>query len=130
MLVCICISACTDICQLCSTCTQYVYSKRRYIHMYNVHACVYKCKFLISKLYLGIAEVIDSSRYECLCKLGGARAHRGGQGANDTKSGHDVVLVGIRETSLQSSRKLTKAGFNEFGSLNDLLDLYVQSVCE
>ena len=78
--------------------------------------------------YLGIAKVIDSSWYECLCKLGAARAHRGGQSANDTKGSHDVVLVGIRETCLQSTRQLTKAGFNELGSLDDLLDLYVWSV--
>jgi hypothetical protein len=73
--------------------------------------------------YLGIAKIIDGSWYECPGKLGATRAHRGGQGANDTKSGHDVVLVGIRKTRLQSPRKLTKGWLNELGCLDDLLNL-------
>ena len=75
-------------------------------------------------MYLGIAKVIDGSWYECLGKLGAPRTHRGGQGANDTQGGHDVVLVRVGKTSLESPRELTKGRFYELGCLDDLLNLY------
>ena len=75
-------------------------------------------------MYLGITKVIDGSWYECLCKLGAPGSHRGGQSANDTQSGHDVVLVGVRKTSLESTRELTKGRLDELGCLDDLLNLY------
>ena len=58
-------------------------------------------------MYLGITEVIDGSWYESLGKLGAPGSHGGGQGANDTQSGHDVILVGVGKTSLESPRELT-----------------------
>ena len=76
--------------------------KRLFIYEYTT-----TCESTCTCIYLGITKVIDGSWYECLGELGAPGSHRGGQGTNDTQGGHDVVLVGVGKTSLESPRELT-----------------------